>query len=430
MLVVSVSMWGSVEWILPLIWSLKNKENVETVLFTPYLDLDGLFKNNYALRSLSENMMDNNCYAYSDVFSSFKFAVLKVLSSLEKTSLIPLKAICALRDRFLFYCCRSELKEWMRSLDVDLCMIDGVDAKSFIFDLLKELNIPVGFYPTSTSFAYAPNLFCDNLAAKNKLIKLKYDRFDFLLADTQWRKDVYASVAENKTIIMIGPPKYDSSWMNYIAENNDLKSTNQNIISVGIFLKNDSSPVYQHMDFDQSIYDLVESCLNFKNVYLKIKPHPRQNVNRLMKILNKFPKEKWSLTEESSILFIKNNDYIVSMLTGVIINALILNKQVIEFFDFHFLNNLFNKRIIDKSPNVVGGLGSLTDDGDVTSIYRRLNLVVGANTKQELSDALSKIIQGEKLVNTERIREYFPDGACDKGMNALTKIAERGKCCV
>jgi len=305
-----------------------------------------------------------------------------------------------------------------------VALVDSTNG--YLLNALNEATVKTGFYPTATSFAFSPDIYCDNWASYQTLVTKGYDTFDFYLVDTEWRSDFFKKIAGENPVFKIGPPRFDTYWMGLYKEKTGQKAgdlmNNAYKRNILILLKNESSLVFQYTSFEKALHEIIQACLTDKDTYITIKPHPRQNHQLLDKVLRQYSQAGITISHDSSFLLINRADIVISMPSGVILSALIMEKPVIEYFNFSNLNNVLQSKPDTLSKGMFGGLGCLDSNGSITSIHRKLGLVQPADKPEELELLITKFRNESVLPEVKDIRHLFPDGACKKASEVILSM--------
>ena len=196
-----------------------------------------------------------------------------------------------------------------------------------------------------------------------------------------------------------------------------------------VLLKNEYSIYSDLNDFQKLLKDIISVCLKGNAAHVIIKPHPRQDLQLLSKILNQYSREHLTVSEESAISLICKSNVVIAMPSSVIFTALIMERPVIEYLDFNRINRILKRenKTISKG-SIYGWDKSLTDSGELTSIYRKLKLAHGANNLKELETWIERYNMGNlPSYGTENLREIFPDGASKKIADIILSNIEDSK---
>ena len=115
------------------------------------------------------------------------------------------------------------------------------------------------------------------------------------------------------------------------------------------------------------------------------------------------------------------------MPSGVVMDALIMGKPVIEYFQLKKLSVSLKNKFKTVPENYLGGMSYPDKDGNATSVFRALGLVAPADNPEELKRWLEKFIKGKSWEGTEKIRRIFPDIPIKKAADTIMATAEHRK---
>jgi hypothetical protein len=417
-------MWGSIEWILPACKYLRDHyDNVEIIFLILRKRKEEIFKNNHELETLTADVSSRECLDLSYFLPRWIASVSNILNWFEKK--IPnifFRKIHSLWFRLNWEIFgKGPFRKWVDMIKPDIGLMDS--HKNALFNELKKSGIRVGFFLTSPSLAFSPDVWID----RQKLSLIYTDAYyDFFLADTKWAGDFFKSVVQKKPVFLVGCPKFDSSWINYlkgksISYSEDVQSPDlKNIL---ILLKNESSQIFKHIDFRESLSEIINACLKTKNVRLTLKPHPRQDIPLLKEIIGQYPDADITVSNKPSFILIDNADLIIAFPNGVILDALISGRPVIEYFDYIRLNRIIKDKFGKIPMGTFGGMGYLNKNGSLTSVFRGFRLVFEADKQEELELLIMKLINGDVICEVKDIRNIFPDNASKRAAEALLTIA-------
>ena len=101
---------------------------------------------------------------------------------------------------------------------------------------------------------------------------------------------------------------------------------------------------------------MINACLKIKNAALTLKPHPRQDIFLLREIISQYRDANITISNEPSFSLITKAGLIIAFPNGVIIDALILGRPVIEYFDYPGLNKTLRDKFGQIPAGVLGGM--------------------------------------------------------------------------
>ena len=417
-------MWGSIEWILPACKYLRdNHDGVEVTFLILRKRRKEIFKSNSELEELTREVTSNECIDLSEFLPCWVTFFSNIIVWLESKMLgIVFRKLHVLWFKLNWRILgKRQFRMWVNRIKPDIAVMDS--DNSGIFNELKKQKIKVGFFLTSPSFAFSPHVWLD----RDKRHRMYAEApFDFFLVDTIWAEDFFKGIAKDKSVFRVGCPKFDIFWIDYLKEKfrkSIDKPAGSNFKNILILLKNESSVIFECINFKESLIEMINACLKTKNAALILKPHPRQDIFLLREIISQYRDANITISNEPSFSLITKADIIVAFPNGVIIDALILGRPVIEYFDYPALNKTLRDKFGRIPIGVLGGMGYIEEDGSLTSVFRGFRLVLEANKQDELELLIIKLINGGITPEIKDIRNIFPDNASKKTAEALLTIA-------
>lgn len=140
----------------------------------------------------------------------------------------------------------------------------------------------------------------------------------------------------------------------------------------------------------------VEVILSRPDTLIILKPHPRENVERLEALLAGFPKERVKLSAMNTLVLASIATVTVSFWSSAVLDSVAAGTPAIEFYRFH---QPMNQLVLDA-------------DGRIASIYTTLGLALRADSEATLSDALETALSDRAgLLARQRAALFrcFPD---------------------
>lgn len=146
-----------------------------------------------------------------------------------------------------------------------------------------------------------------------------------------WQKMTNARVTD------VPPPKFEPAWREQLSQAFETFS-NRRLVDDGrerilIILKNDTSVLWQGLQFEAVLRQLLESLAGPDRLLL-LKPHPRQTMARLKACLSQFPPQHFQLVEGPLSYWIERADHIVSLFSGGVLDALASRKVATLYWPF------------------------------------------------------------------------------------------------
>lgn len=238
-------------------------------------------------------------------------------------------------------------------------------SKFQIFMRKKCPDAQVILYPHATSL-YINDLVDDTLI-NNKTAHTMLLSSSLAMG---WAKNKYPNVKFRR---VVGFSRYDRWWIDALLldgtyANAIERELTQKFSRIFTFFTHDFHPIVLPYDafkyFMRSVADVIFS---YNNSCMIIKPHPRQDVHILESLLQGYPSERWVITNMQALQASALAHFVVAMWSSTILDALAVDKPVVEFFDH------------TKNPRAI-----LRADGRKCSEYGCLGLSIPADTKEEL----------------------------------------------
>ena len=143
--------------------------------------------------------------------------------------------------------------------------------------------------------------------------------------------------------------------------------------------------------------------------------------------MGKYGEKRIIVSEESAALLLGKAEFIVAMPSGVILDALIMDKPVIEYFNYEKLNSILKNKYGGIPKNAFGGMSCIDEKGRLTSVFRKMNFVIPADTPDELSHAIEKVKIGAFSCGTGDVRKIFPDNSSKLAAETILSMAKNGE---
>lgn len=276
--------------------------------------------------------------------------------------------------------------------------------KSVLINKIRSRKLPVIVAPHGTDF------YIDR--DKNDLPR-RVDA-DVVMCISEDMIDYYKTIGNKPAYVAVGTPRYDQWWIEYvqsewIKKGQTLSWQEKSGNNVLLMTRCPSPHYLSKTNYEYLINTSMTEILKRENNFVVVRPHPREDLGRLTRILSKFDRNRWVIETTDLICFVTGIKYVVSMWTSTILDALSVNLPVIEYFRFEGTNLQWTKGL----------------DGKPTTIYRKLGLVIPANTADELSGAINAL-EADRSASNKRFmaayREKVPetyDGSTRKVMDVL-----------
>jgi tetratricopeptide (TPR) repeat protein len=247
-----------------------------------------------------------------------------------------------------------------------------------------------------------------------------HSRHDFLILSSPNDIPHWSSLADHKKIKTFGYPRYDSWWIKHLIETEEFQQSQEYQTAkkhkpVFFYISRGPHPHYLSIDnYQYLLSSFMETALAYPDSLIIIKPHPRQNLEELNRLLAPYDQDRWIISGLHLMQLTALADVVISGWSSGILDALALEKPVIELWRFD-----------GRDPSC-----RRNKDGVCTSIYRELGLAAPADTAAELDilmqEALSapnnKRWQAQRLSFTRHCRQTAD--ACGALANFLLQETE------
>ena len=210
-----------------------------------------------------------------------------------------------------------------------------------------------------------------------------YSKHDIFLLGSENDIPYWSQHVDVQKIRTLGTPRYDSWWLNKFLNDPKLESTeefkrSQKAEKVFFYISRGVHPHYlSQPDYDYIVKSIADVVFKQDDSLLLIKPHPRQDLGELFKLLAPYDKQRCLVSGLHLFQLAYMSDVVISGWSSGILDALATEKPVIEFWRFGGQDPLCRKTL----------------DGDYTTIYRELGLAAAADTKEELEVLLESALK-------------------------------------
>ncbi len=380
--------WGEVDWILPVLHELKliKPEWRILALFSPYWD----FANEKVFDSLSNRTLSTELNRIVD----------DVIHINQNNIEIP-----------------------------------GISHPEQVRIILKDFNGDTPFkssiqnvFPTAKIVAHAHGTLHiitqkRNCARNNNLWEKNTVKHDLMIVNTQIAATTYYSSFSNARYAVVGFPTYDRAWSERLVHSQDYTESVEakraaSATRVFTFFAVPSYPMFPPDIFDYVLRSITEVILGEEGNFLFIRTHPRQNISDLSAYLKPYDPSKYMISTLHPMQLAALSDLVIAVPTSCILDSLSVGKPVIEFFP---IVNIHYGFVLNRK-------------GWLETTTRVLDLVVPANTKEELSGRIDDFFNNmEDRSPWNKQQEAFkkfcrPDDRASRGAaNVILSLIEPGR---
>jgi tetratricopeptide (TPR) repeat protein len=210
-----------------------------------------------------------------------------------------------------------------------------------------------------------------------------YSKHDIFLLGSENDIPYWSEFVDVKKIRTLGTPRYDTWYLNIFLNDPQLNSTqefkaSQKASKVFFYISRGVHPHYlSQPDYDYIVKSIADAVFKYDDSLLLIKPHPRQDIGELFKLLAPYDKQRCLVSGLHLFQLSSMADVVISGWSSGMLDALAVGKPVIEFWRFGGKDPLCRK----------------TPEGKYTTIYRELGLAAAADTKEELEPLLENALK-------------------------------------
>ena len=321
------------DWILPVIYKLKKNHKIFTY-FKSFKSFNSL-KNNKDLFALWKDITDE--YYIEKSINCFFWKIIR-----KASNLLNIKNI--IFDKFLIL--KIHDVEKLKTKLEKVFKINDPKVKYIFSSFSRNSGWTLNYKSTfkDSKLIHYPDStwnYCFRKKYKNKILSHKFIlRGDLLLLANKETIPFCKNLIDKKKIIICGTPKYDSFWKKIL-----LKNVNKNLDFKYSLIKKKYVIIFAYTSFFDlyknvneklhiQLFDIMSTILNFKNIILIFKIHPRANIDKYLITLNKFDKSKWIISKNHIMnLASISNCFLHTPLTSTITDALSLALPTIEIWD-------------------------------------------------------------------------------------------------
>lgn len=366
--------WGEVDGYIPIIVALRNK-------FKDYFLIAVFESKTFETTSAQHLFLYETLKEYTDCIvskseeSAYEFILHRLVDS------FPTKRFTKLLFKFL----KSSLKTSLISiiefhkLKIDIIFKDhGNDSFHLrkIQDLVNTSKIVV--YPHGTMIR--SNRF-------DSIVNRVESKNDLVILSNKNDLEYFNIRFDAKNLKLFGHPKYDKDWLEHISKINFLYKREFKKLIV-FFTRSHGESSLSYENYIYLITSAVKLILSYSDFDLILKPHPRQNMDDLTKLLSIYMNKCFRISNLPSVYLAERSDLTISMFSSTISDAIFVKKPVIQYYIFD----------IDYPQYIK------LDSGRLGSIYEELMNIKSASSYDELKLLLDRYINhGDEEFEVQKI---------------------------
>jgi len=242
---------------------------------------------------------------------------------------------------------------------------------------------------------------------------------DLFLLDTQLGAQHAFGDSPNGKVQIVGSPRFDGWWIKTLLGNEHFRNSieaQKAKQAKRIFLFTPTTPIRELPleIFHYVVTSIAEIILSDKDNYLLIRPHPRQPPHQIEQILHNYNSNQWTLSSLHLIQLSALCDMGISVISGAMIDMLFTGKPVIEFAQY-----------IEPTEAM-----TINEKGHLQTYCTTLNLSVPARTKEQLKALIDHYFYAQDSSIWEQqkrnFREIFTvnDDSSEKAAKAIIACIE------
>jgi len=239
-------------------------------------------------------------------------------------------------------------------------------------------------------------------AAEYGRTKKDFDQeaIDTLLVSSPLDVEPWSSRLEQRKILVAGATGY-SRWWTAILEryaHDQLGGLRAQAAGRKIVFLTTRGPHHSFLTEENYRYLLtnaIEAVLARTGTFIVLKPHPREDVDRLRELLARYPLDRVALTGLNTLAVASISALNLSFWSSAVLDSIAVGTPAIEFHRFHAP---LSQSVIDSA-------------GEIASLYTSLGLAMKASTRESLDQALTAVFDDRDGVlrrQQEALAACFP----------------------
>jgi hypothetical protein len=268
------------------------------------------------------------------------------------------------------------------------------------------------------STPHGTGIFLEQSGSSHK--KTKTAQIDLFLAGDPTEIPCFQkTIPSTTTIQAVGRPRYDRWWMEHLAQLPAFRSSEEYKLAhekKRVFLfatRGPSSLFFPKEVFEYLVNTVAEITLREPDTLLLIKPHPQQDLKYIKSIMAQYDSNSWRISSLQTMQLAQISDFVICMVSSVILDALAVGKPTVEFFQYVKGQHYFLKN----------------KKGKTVSAYGQLGMVATAERKDQLEALIENYFNGNDRSeqwedNRQRTKEFMKldNNASSRAIMEIDKI--------
>lgn len=232
---------------------------------------------------------------------------------------------------------------------------------------------------------------------KSLAVTDRYDNsiIDYLLTTSAYDFDYFAKDFDYRKVFTIGALGYTDWWREQIVKYSNIPEVHKiagfaNKNKVLFTLRGPHRDYLTNQNFDLLMQTSLKEIFKLDDVFLIVKPHPRQDIKLVYNFLGKYPQERWMISNLNTFTLATQSQFTLSFWSSAITDSLAVGTPAIEYYRYH-------DRFTQTCDN---------EAGEIVSYYTKLNFAIRANSERELNEALRLVTDKFEEVKEDQIYHF------------------------
>lgn len=403
---------GEIDWILPLLYKLKNKDYRIITIFSEPKGYTSL-RDNKEIYDLWKKVSSNYL-----ILNKQNYILWKIL---HKIILSPLILQFDLFKKFDLYILKKifVVNELETKLNFKIKNIKAIFTPSINFSrlpiLFKNYNKKISIirFPES-SMITSTKIENPNLKYNNSF---KNNEGDLFLFANKADKNFFLGEKTKKNVYICGSLRHGKWWIKkFLSKKSKLK-----YFKVLVPIRNPQKNYLSEKSFIETLDTILKVLNKIKNIKIIFKMHPQDKyLSVITKILSKY-KKNWTFKRNHMYKLSSETDACVGMITSACMDSLAVGIPTIEYYDV-------DKELI-RSPNVKGcvHMAFSKRTNKWKTIFNLKKIVKTVKNSSQLEKNIN-LIYHKKYENIHKLnRKYFRQliNTDENSLNKLIKYFEK-----
>lgn len=245
--------------------------------------------------------------------------------------------------------------------------------------------------------------------------------YDYLILNSGYDREYWSRRIQHEKIRVVGPLVYSDWWLShYLHQESELKNRvaviRKRFKNVVLFCLRPADNAYiMEKDHHYLFHSALQELMALPDVFVFVKPHPRQDKKVLEKDLSLYPPDRVVVTYENSFVVASLVDLCVNYWTSVTTDSLAVHTPTLEYFIYNTESTQWGK----------------DGSGKTRSFYYLMGLTEHAEDQEEFRSRFRDMLANRERYRDrqyERFHEVFGDAgkSGEKLLSLLNEIRREG----